>query len=408
MPFMRVVICLVFVVVTAAACTSPMPEGGPWRAVIDLPGGALPFQFEVTGASGQWQATVINGQERIPVPEFRLTADELRIAFPAFNTWIEARRHGTGYRGELTLVKRGGKQQKMPFRAEHGPRHRFVSDPASQPAAVAGRWAVRFVDDDGESSIAVAEFVQQGTALEGTFLTPTGDYRFLSGDVDGERIYLSTFDGAHAFLFSATLTPAGELQGDFWSGTQWHESWTARRDPDAALPDANSMTRFVGDRVAFAFPDVNGDIVTFEDPRFAGKVVLITLAGSWCPNCHDEAAFMAPFYEQYRERGLEVVGLMFEHLDDFSEAAQQVRAFRDKFDIGYPLLVAGSSDKSRAGQVMPMLDRVYAFPTTIFVDRNGTVRRVHTGWNGPGTGKHYEELVADLTATVENLLAENQ
>ena len=116
---------------------------------------------------------------------------------------------------------------------------------------------------------------------------------------------------------------------------------------------------------------------------------------------------MAPFYEAYRERGLEIVGLMFEHLDDFDEAATQVKAFRDKFDIQYPLLVAGSSDKQRAGEVMPMLDKVYAFPTTIFVDRAGTVRRVHTGWNGPGTGEHYDRLVADLTRTVESLLAEN-
>ena len=115
---------------------------------------------------------------------------------------------------------------------------------------------------------------------------------------------------------------------------------------------------------------------------------------------------MAPFYLQWREEGLEVIALMFEHLDDFDAAAAQVKAFRDKFDIEYTMLIAGSSDKKRASETMSMLDGVYAFPTTIFIDRTGEVRRVHTGFQGPGTGAHYQKLVTGFTNTVETLLAE--
>ncbi|MDH3768266.1 MAG: TlpA family protein disulfide reductase, partial [Gammaproteobacteria bacterium] len=268
-----------------------------------------------------------------------------------------------------------------------------------------GRWEVVFTDDDGAQTAAVGEFEQDENHVQGTFLTATGDYRFLAGQVQGNDLYLSTFDGSHAFLFTASL--AGEtLRGGFWSGTAWHEDWVATRNAGAKLPDAYSLTQLVGDRFEFEFPNTSGQSVSSDDPRFDGKVLLVTLVGSWCPNCHDEAAFLAPFYQKYRGQGLEIVGLMFEHLEDFDEAARQVNAFRNKFDIEYPLLVAGSSDKKRASRTMTMLDRVYSFPTSIFIDRTGEVRQIHTGFSGPGTGEHYQKLVAGFSETIEQLLAE--
>ncbi len=392
-----------------AGCGSPgpdqEPEPGLWRGTLELPGGELPFGLELRDEEGVWSATLINGAERVVVPDTTVTPGELTLVLPAFNTRIDARRAGEGYAGTLTLVKRGGKKQRIPFAAEPGATHRFHARPSNRLVDVGGRWAVTFTEDDGSVSQAVAEFRQDGHDVEGTFLTPTGDYRFLAGEVHDNTLSLSTFDGSHAFLFRAHLDD-GRLRGEFWSGTAWHELWEAHRDENAALPDADSLTQYIGDKVAFAFPDTTGKMVSFEDLGLDGKVVLITLAGSWCPNCHDEAAFMAELHERYRDRGLEIVGLMFEHLDDFDAAARQVEAYRDKFDIAFPLLVAGSSDKQRASRTMTMLDRVYAFPTTIFVDRRGTVRRVHTGFTGPGTGVHYEQLVASVVATVESLLEE--
>ena len=388
-----------------SGCGVRGPEPGLWRGTLELPGGELPFGLELRDEGDAWTATLINGEERIVVPQTTVTPDELTLVLPAFNTRIDAERAGHGYAGTLTLVKRGGKKQLIPFAALPGATHRFHAQPSAARVDVNGRWAVTFTEDDGTVSQAVAEFHQDGHDVQGTFLTPTGDYRFLAGEIHDSTLSLSTFDGAHAFLFHAELD-SGRLRGDFWSGSAWHETWEARRDENAALPDADTLTRYVGDRVAFVFPDTSGKPVSFDDLGLDGKVVLITLAGSWCPNCHDEAAFMAELHERYRDRGLEIVGLMFEHLEDFEAAARQVEAYRDKFDIAFPLLVAGSSDKQRASQTMTMLDRVYAFPTTIFVDRRGTVRRVHTGFSGPGTGVHHEELVASVVATVESLLEE--
>lgn len=389
--------------------TSQQLQAGTWRAVTQLPGGAMPFFVELDRSQTGWSATVVNGNERLAVPEVVVEGTRVALVFPAFNNRIDLELTAGGELvGELTLVKRYGELQVMPTVAARGSLHRFSQAPAPAGGDVSGRWDVRFTDGDGAETQAVAEFQQFGHEVLGTFLTPLGDYRYLAGELQAGRLSLSTFDGAHAFLFTAVLGPDGDLTGDFWSGTQWHETWVARRDEAAALPDADQLTHLRPgyERIEFEFPDEQGRMVSLDDPRFAGKVVVITLAGSWCPNCHDEAVFMAPLYREYRERGVEVVALMYEHFEDFETAAEQVQRFREEKGIGYTTLIAGVSDKTLAAETLPMLDAVLAFPTTIFLARDGSVQRIHTGFAGPGTGEHYRAQSEGFRATLEELLTD--
>jgi thiol-disulfide isomerase/thioredoxin len=158
-------------------------------------------------------------------------------------------------------------------------------------------------------------------------------------------------------------------------------------------------------RFSVTFPDQAGKPVSTDGPRFRGKVLIVTLAGSWCPNCHDEAAFLEPLYREYRARGVEVVSLMFEYFGDFPQAAAATVRFRQHYGIDYTTLIAGISNKEDAATKLPMLDRVVAYPTTIFIDRSGHVRRIHTGFSGPGTGVHYDALARDFRAEINQLLA---
>jgi peroxiredoxin len=203
--------------------------------------------------------------------------------------------------------------------------------------------------------------------------------------------------------------PDGTLAGDFWSGLKSHEKWTAKRDSAAKLPDAYQITalRPGTNQFDFAFPDLAGKTVSSNDAQFRGKVLIVALAGSWCPNCHDEAAFLAPLYREYRGKGLEVVSLMFEHFGDFPQAAEAVQRFRRHYGIDYTTLIAGISDKDEAAKSLPMLQSFVAFPTTIFIDRQGHVRKIHTGFSGPATGEHYSEFVGEVKSTLDQLLAES-
>ena len=383
-------------------------ELGTYRAVLSLPGGDAPFGLEIKEESGSPVAYLINGAERVRVSDVKLKGRRVEMKMPGFGNRLKATRTSKGLKGEVVLVKRDGLEQHIPLVAELGATHRFFEQPSTDNADISGRWAATFAEPNGKRTPAVGEFKQQFHEVAGTFLRLTGDQRYLAGEMRGDELHLSAFDGSHVYLLTAKVAPDGELKGKFWSGLAWTEDWTARRDSAAALANADSATTIRDDTwsFGFTFPDETGKPVSLADEKFRNKVVIVTLAGSWCPNCHDAAGFMAPFYDEYRERGLEVVGLMFEHFDDFELAAHAVSEFRKKFAIQYTTLIAGVSDKDDAASRLPQLNGVFAFPTTIFVDRRGRVRRIHTGFSGPATGEHYEELIRSFTGTAQMLLAE--
>lgn len=402
----------VLVLATMVACGRQDPpsesptaanwNGEDWRAVIQLPDVTLPVGLHI--ARNGDSAWFSNGIERVEVGEVTVDGNEYRLRFPAFNNIVVLEREGDRLEGTLTLAKRGYEQQ-LPVVAEPDPGYRFSPDPQPQ-IDVTGRWEVSFVDEEGNEGSAIGEFDQQGSSLTGTFLTPTGDYRYLAGEVDARTMKLSTFDGAHAFLFTATMDEFGVLSGDFWSGSHWHETWTARRNFDAELPDPYSLTYLNPgyETLEFTFPDLEGNPVSLSDPRYQGKVVLVNISGTWCPNCADEAEFLSRYYREHRQRGFEVVTLLFEHVRDFEQAAALGRELVRKHDIEYDVLVAGYSDKADASKALPMLNRVLAYPTLIFIDRAGEVRKIHTGFSGPGTGSHYVAFVEEFNSLMDELL----
>ena len=374
---------------------------------LDVPGGELPFHVELEAADSAYVAYLINGSERKRVPEVRVVDNALSLVLPSFNSRITATLEGEALSGTLRLIKRGGRPQVIPLRGVHGADYRFFDAAPAATVDVSGRWDVTFDDEDGQwKSIGV--FEQMGDSLRGTFMNPTGDYRFLEGQVTGRSLYLSCFDGGHAFLFTAEVDNDSELIGDFWSGTAYHASWRAYPDETFVLPNPNGVTFLKPgyDRFEFSFPDNNGIEVSLDDERFDGKVIVVTIAGTWCPNCHDEAVFLADYYKDNRERGVEVVGLMYEHYRDRQRAMLQIERFADQYRIEYPILLAGFSNKKEAGETLPMLNHVFAYPTNIFIDRRGTVRRIHTGINGPGTGEAYTQYTQEFRAFVDMLLAE--
>ncbi len=392
---------------TQAPVTSPgSPEN--WRLEISLPHEVLPVQLHL--AADFSEAWLENGAERVHIPEIHRDGNHLRLRFPTFNNTLDLELSGDHMTGELTLVKRGY-EQRMPVSGTRGLAYRFSPDPVAA-ADVTGRWEVVFTEeggeDDGKTIQAVAELDQQGSHVVGTFLTPTGDYRFLEGEVNERQLKLSTFDGAHAYVFTALMDGNGVLAGDMWSGTRGHDSWVARKNFDAKLADPYALTFLKEgyDSLAFTFPDLDGHPVSLADEAFKGKVVLVTLSGTWCPNCADEVAFLTDYFRRNRDRGVEIITLLYEHFDDFARAAAQGKALRDQYGIEYEVLVAGVSDKVQAAETLPMLNAVVAFPTMIFLDRAGKVRRIHTGFSGPGTGAHYAKFRTDFDQIMDELLAE--
>ncbi len=408
-PFASLALLLAsFAMLAACGSRSKELQPGAWRAVLELPGGELPFEVDVGREENGFVLTLVNGEERVRVTEVTVEDGQLTAIMPGYENKLAARISGDEMEGRVELLRAGGEMQVLPFRAEHGKSWRFFEEPLADNADVAGRWAVTFTDDSGKATPAIAEFAQSFGGVTGTVLTPSGDHRFLAGEIRDEELYLSRFDGASAYLYRAKLNERGELEGEYWSGKTSHRKFVAVRNPDAMLDTSAVATGLKDPAVTleFSFPDLDRRPVSLSDARFQGKVVIVTLAGSWCPNCHDEAAFLAPLYRQYRGQGLEVVALMFEHFGDFEQAAAATRRFRDKFGIDYATLIAGTSDTDDASRALPQLTGVFAYPTTLFIDRTGQVRKIHAGFAGPATGQHHDQLTQEFTALVESLLAE--
>ncbi len=199
------------------------------------------------------------------------------------------------------------------------------------------------------------------------------------------------------------------LDGKYYAGPVNHSTWSAVKDSTAHLEDQYAITKWKKDvPFGFSFKDLDGHTVSFSDDRFKGKVVLVQIMGSWCPNCMDETRFLSKFYDEYHNKGVEIVSLAYERSTDFDRSAHAVRLFQTGFDVKYPMLITGVtvSDPQKAAKTLPQLDDIVNFPTTIFVNKKGQIEKIHTGFSGPGTGEHYAEQKKEIYDEVNNMLAE--
>ncbi len=393
-----------------AACNPRVdtPQIGVYRAVLRLPGGDTPFGLEVAQEQQQYVLYLLNGAERTRVSNVQVANGELTAMFPGYENSLRATMRRDGLEGSVTLIKAGGKEQVIPFTAKLGETYRFYPQPSTDNADLDGTWDATFTNDQGETSKAILLLEQRHDHVTGSVMTPTGDHRFLEGQVRGDELQVSTFAGGLAYLYKLKVGADGALAGDYWQGLASHEKVVAQRNDAATLEGAGKQTTLRDSKqpFAFTFPDADGKPLSLSDPRFRGKVVLVTLGGTWCPNCHDEAQFLVPFYREHREQGFEIVALMFERHGEFAKAARAVQGYRKDLGIEFPTLIAGLSETDEASKALPMLTGIYGYPTSILVDRKGVVRSIHTGFAGPATGRHHDDYVKEFTEEVERLLTE--
>lgn len=390
-----------------ASCSSQTElKPGAWRGVITIQGQKLPFNFDVvTDSTSKKVIYLKNAGERLLLDEISEEGDSIKIVLHIFDATLKAKitnDHLAGF-----FIKNYEKGYRLPFEANFGESFRFVENDSAKHDDFTGKYATTFIHGS-DTTRAVAIFKQRGNHAEGTFLTPTGDYRYLEGNSINDTLHLSTFDGNHAYLFTAVKIGHNTLRGEYWSGKTRHETWIAVRDDHAALPDAESLTKLKPGykKIDFRFRDVNGDTIQLTDAKYKKKVVILQLFGTWCPNCMDETKFLAPWYKQHKNDGIEIIGLAYERKNDFDYARDRVKKMKEKLGVDYDFVIAGTSDKGNASESLPMLDGVHAFPTTIFIGKDGNVKKIHTGFTGPGTGGYYDQFIQEFNSTISNLLAE--
>jgi thiol-disulfide isomerase/thioredoxin len=390
----------VILVALALTVAPPGPPAlaGPWRAVLEQTGGPLLFEIEVHPEGKGWRGSLCNAGACEAFSAIRADGDSVRFEMAGYAAGITASLAGDSLAGSYQNVGRRG-PRVIPFHASRG---RWPH--ATIPPALAGRWDAWF-QSGFESTPRVLELRNGPRGFEGTVLSNSGDYGLFLGQTAGDSVILSHFDGSYVYRVTARLE-GDTLRGIFYAGLRAQTSFTATRStgrphlkPPTEITSADTASRF-----AFAFPDLDGRLVSQDDPRFRGKVLVVDIFGTWCPNCHDAAPALVDLYRRYRGRGLEMVGLAYEVTGDSAQDARQVRLYRDKYGITFPLLLAGISETETVAASLPQLINFTAFPTTIVVGRDGRIRRIRAGFLGPAVGPQHRVVVEELRLEVERAL----
>lgn len=378
---------------------------GKWRGVFRLKDGIeSPFLFDITGNNTEnARVYFINGEERFEGGKIKLSKDSLFISADQFDNELALKIESNLLTGVLRRQDKTG--ITIPVKAEKGNASRFIETNIKPVTDISGTYAIIFKNDDGQDEKAVGLFKQEGNKLRATFLRVTGDSRYLDGIVSGTEFYLSTFIGSGPGYYKGTIKTDGTISGQVITARSSHR-FTGLQNEEATLPDPYKLTYLKNGYTSldFSFPDINGKPVSLKDDKYKNKVVILTITGTWCPNCLDEAAFLAPWYKENKKRGVEAIAIHYERKNDTAYARKAISRFREKFGIDYDAVFAGVADKQIVAESLPALNTFLSFPTIIFIDKKGKVARIHTGYSGPATGKYYDQFVKEFNEEIDLLL----
>jgi thiol-disulfide isomerase/thioredoxin len=418
---MKNIICL-FTIITLLSCTSGTENKtsntsqddllveGSWLLNFNLSeNNTIPITFNFSKTDSSYQIEFLNADEKIVTRNISINNNKITIYDPVFNNWFEGDIINSSTIEGFWFKE--NKDYKIAFSAKHGAKTRFPAPTVIEESTnnVSGRWETDFSPNNPSDFYkAIGQFTQDNNYLSGTFMTETGDYRFLEGNMYNDSLFLSCYDGAHLFLFKAQLKN-DTLFGNFWSGSHWEEPWIAYRNDDFELTNPDSLTFLKEgyDNLSFTFPNLNGDSVSLNDEKYKDNVIIVNIMGPWCPNCKDETAYLTKLYNKNHEKGLEIIALSFDKSEDYETAKNTALKVKDHFKIDYDILIAGKASKIDAAKALPMLNHIMSYPTSIFIDRTGKIRKIRTGFYGPGTGDFYTRYIEQTDDFVEKLLNES-
>jgi len=379
------------------------PQLGNYRAeMITKDGSVLPFRFELIKDSDQLIMKVDNDKETLIYDDIRYENDSIKIFMPPFDAVIIAK-VGHGSLEGIYLKEESG--TKTSFKAIISDAPKFESNETPN-LDLNGQFRTVFRPEKPYPGLGI--FSQKGNQVSGTFRKNSGDTRFLSGIVFKDSILLSTFDGAHPYLIKAAKL------GDTIHGNLYYQSssitkfWMIK-DDNYQLENSKELTQLKDgfETISFNFKNTSGDYVSLNDEQFKNKVVVVQIMGTWCPNCLDETQFFLSYIKDNPSTDIAFVALSFEAARTEKKAMDRIQLMVDRFDIPYPVLLAqfGSVDTKIAQEKLPMLKEIRSYPTTIIIDKSGKVNSIHTGFNGPATGKAFEDFKMEFDEEIKSLVS---
>ena len=361
---------------------------------------SIPCRIDVLNES-RWE--IVNGAERIPIDIKWEKDSTFTSSLPLFNTYFKGKKEKGIVTGEWVDPTRTG-DYRIPFQIVNNKIREFDT---KVHVPVHLKYKIVF-EDDSVPAILNLEVVKEEFVTYGTVLTETGDYRYLQGEpLENNQFYLSAFDGTHVFYLAGQLVDT-KIEGVFMSGKHYIAKFTGEADSNFELRKADELTWMKNPKETLSLK-LNADAKTersFGEKDWKGKVTLVQIMGTWCPNCTDESRFVKSMYEKYHAQGLQVVPVSFERGSDKQVAFTRINSQAKQMALPYPVYLGSGADSPQkaAAIVFAQLNHVMSFPTLILIGKDGKVNKVWTGFYGPGTGVHYAEHTAEIEDAVLRLL----
>ena len=391
----------------ATSAFAQVPVSGTWTGNATVHGQQVPVRLEITGSGNDLHAALLNGPESSPASNAVFTGNHLLLTFNYYARTLDATLadgHLTGSFGTVST--------RYPISLSS---HKATPENAGAHAQdIQGDWEIAVRSVKGESAWQLrVEPARQPTEIKAVIQRIDGDTGSLYGSWTGKEYQISHFTAAGPALYSLTPQADGTLlvSNLLRADVNEQQNLVARRPAQARAaklvgptdPTEQTTMKDSSARFKFSFPDLNGKTVSNTDSQFDGKVVIVAIGGSWCPNCHDEAPFLESLYKQFHGRGLEVVSLSFEEADQLKDPTR-LRAFIAKYGLTYTVLVAGETEQ--LNEKISQAVNLNCWPTSFFLGRDGRVKEIHAGFAGPANPPAHEALVKETTELVEQLLAE--
>lgn len=384
---------------------------GTWDLVFDISANdnkentndKIHIRFEVDSSQN---ITFINHTERITINDVRVMNGNIEFVSPQFNSVFKGIINSP-IQFSGTWTNNYKDDYHIPFEA-----NKVDNDFQNHSCKniVQKKYDVTFSPNDNDGAYkAVGLFNTCNDGYcHGTFLTETGDYRFLEGVNKNNKVTLSCFDGSHLFLFTGEVKGDSIINGTFNSGKHWYEPWLAELNPTITLQDPDKLTYLKEgyESVEFSAQNLNGDTIIFDISTYKDKVTIIQIMGTWCPNCLDESLYFSKLFMKYHKQGLQIIPITFEASDDFKQNVYQVKKYFGKNHIPFQPYLGGKASKDVSAEKFNMLNHIMSFPTSIFIDKKGAVRKIHTGFYGPSTGEYYDEYKKETDNFIRDLLSE--
>lgn len=416
---------------------------GRWDAVLNNHGTQIPFRLDISGSGPSLKGTFYDGFKPYDgTTSATFQGGKLVLNIEHYLTTINATFKDGQLAGNVVTQSRS-------VNAEYGfeaTRHVEVATGSVSAPSIAGSWVIPLDSPSAKGEKAFRFIVQQnGAEVAASILRVDGDTGAYSGTYKDGKWVLSHFDGSRPGVIEVSLAQDGTLEVLQNSG---RAKKTADEDSNSAASyqaasvststksysespadsryatkliayraevakakglaepenyETHTTARDANEKFTFNFPDDRGKLVSNDDPRFKGKVVLAIVTGTWCPNCHDEAQYLVQLDKKYRDKGLAIVALDFEEPEQ-QGSLERERAFVKKYGVEYTYLIAGAP--SEMWEKVPQLVNLNTWPATVFVGRDGTVKGIHSGFASPASGEFNQQLQEEFTAKIEQLLAE--